>query len=288
MRLHYNSCMPGKVRVSGKSLWGLLVATIKKYAEDGCGTWAAALSYYSLLSIFPLLLFLIYLGSDVLAAESTRARLNLLLNESLPVGVDNISRVLTQTIELRESIGLIGAVGLLWSASAVFAVLESALNHIWGGRSRPFWGRRLVASASILALSLFFMASVMLGSTASLVLSTLSLPALDKWGSGLLTFLLLVLLTYLLYRTFPSRHVPPVPALAGAIFVSLTLVVARAFFDVYLSSAFTNYGAVYGSLAWIISLALWTYVVSVLFLLGAEFGAALARSGLLDLGEEAA
>lgn len=278
--LHYNSSMQNGITVLGKRIWSLLVDTFKKYLEDGCGTWAAALAYYSLISIFPLLLFLIYLGSDVLAAGSTRDRLNFLLSESLPVGVDNISRVLNQTLELRGSIGLIGAAGLLWSGSVVFAVLESALNKIWGGRSRPFWGRRLLASASILALSLFFMTLVMLGSTVSLVLSTFSLPLLDRLG-GLLTFLFLVLISYLLYRTFPSRRVPRLPALAGAAFASLLLVAARSLFDDYLSSAFTNYGAVYGSLAWIISLALWTYVVSTLFLLGAEFGATLNKSELL-------
>ena len=273
--------MQEKITDLGKRIWLLLVDTQKKYSEDGCGTWAAALAYYSLVSIFPLLLFLIYMGSNVLADSPTRERLDFLLRESLPVGVEDLGQVLTQTLELRGSIGLISAIGLLWTASVVFAVLEAALNKIWGGRSRPFWGRRLLASASILGLSLFFLASVMFGTTASLVLSTFSLPGLDRLG-GLLTFLLLVLIAYTLYRTFPSKHVPRLPALAGAIFASLLMAAARSLFDVYLSSAFANYGSVYGSLAWIISLALWIYVISVLFLLGAEFGATLAKSQLLD------
>lgn len=256
------------------SAWQILKDTLRAYGEDRCSLWAAALAYYGLISIFPLILFLIFLGSEVFVAGNMREILNRFLAETLPIEVTNIIRIVNQTLESRGSIGLIGALGLLWSASAVFSILEAALNRIWNGRARPFWGRRLLASATILVLSLAFVATITLSPIISLLFTTLSLPGAEPLA-GVLNLFMIVLTAYLLFRTFPNRRVPRLPALAGALFTTFLLVLARFLIEAYLDSAFTNYGAVYGSLAWVIYLALWAYIVGTLFLLGAEFGVTL-------------
>ncbi|MQC26086.1 MAG: YihY/virulence factor BrkB family protein [Chloroflexi bacterium] len=276
-----------KLRNQPELAWTILKDTFDSYNEHRCGLWAAALAYYGLFSIFPLLLFLIFLGSQLLATGGYNAFLNRLLAESLPIEVANLRSIMDQALESRGSIGLIGAVGLLWSATAVFTVLESALNRIWGSDSRPFWGRRLLASAPILILSVAFLATLALGPVISLLLEAAPLPGVERL-SGLAGFAIIVLTAYLLYRVFPNRSVPALPALGGALFASLLLVLARSIIDIYLHSAFTNYGAVYGSLSWILYLALWTFVVGTLFLLGGEFGAALERSPLFKRRKDSA
>jgi membrane protein len=278
--------MPTNLRKTLRRIWNLISETVAAYTADGCSLWAAALAYYGLFSIFPLLLFLIFLGSATVAASDTSLLLDQLLANSFPVETENLTRIVNQALASRGSIGLLGGIGLLWSASAVFTVLEAALNKIWGGASRPFWGRRLLASASILILSIAFVASLTVGPFVSLLASAAPLSGVKRF-SGLLTFGLLVLTSYLLYLAFPNRRVPRLPALAGALFSSLLLVLARYFIDIYLHSAFTNYGAVYGSLSWILYLALWTYIVGTLFLFGAEFGAALARHNVFEPGAAA-
>jgi membrane protein len=255
----------------------LLSETVDHYTENGCSLWAAALAYYGLFSIFPLLLFLIFLGSQIFTTGNISMLLDRLLTESLPIDIENVTRIMDQALTSRGSIGLLGGLGLLWSASAVFAVLEGALNTIWKGKARPFWGRRLLASVSILILSLAFVATLTVGPLISLLGSAAPFSGIQSF-SGLLNFALIVLTSFLLYRTFPNRRVPQLPALAGALFSSLLLVLARYLIDIYLESAFINYGAVYGSLSWILYLALWTYIVGTLFLFGAEFGATLARN----------
>jgi membrane protein len=260
-----------------RTVASLFSETVDNYTENGCSLWAAALAYYGLFSIFPLLLFLIYLGSQIFTTGNISMLLDRLLTESLPIDIENVTRIMDQALTSRGSIGLLGGLGLLWSASAVFAVLEGALNTIWKGKARPFWGRRLLASVSILILSLAFVATLTVGPLISLLGSAAPFSGIQSF-SGLLNFALIVLTSFLLYRTFPNRRVPQLPALAGALFSSLLLVLARYLIDIYLESAFINYGAVYGSLSWILYLALWTYIVGTLFLFGAEFGATLARN----------
>ncbi len=254
--------------------WKVLKHTFNAYDEDQCSIWAASLAYYGLFSIFPLILFLLFLGSQVITSGDVKAVLDQVLTEYLPVDVNNFNRVVTQALEVRGSIGVIGGIGLLWSASSVLSVLEAALNKIWESESRPFWSRRLIATAFILILSMAFIANLTIGPIISLVSSAIPFSGIDRLGS-FLNFALLVLTSYSLYRFFPNRRVPNIPAAAGALFTSLLLVLARFLVDIFLQSAFANYGAIYGSLSWILYLAFWTFLVATLFLLGAEFGSTL-------------
>lgn len=237
---------------------------------------AAALAFHSFFSIFPLLLFLIYLGSEVLATGGTYELLTSGLVDFLPTGGDTITEIISTTIQLRGSIGLIGIVGLLWSASSIFTVLETALNRIWGAKPRGFWRKRLIATVSILVLSLSFVASVTLGQFLPRLLSLIQLPGL-QWFGSLLAFGLLVVVVFVFYSAFPNRKIARRPAFVAGLTAAASLVAARFIFDIFLNSTFANYGSVYGSLAWIVSLALWTYVVATLFLLGAEFGSILDK-----------
>lgn len=268
-----------------RHIWDFVVATADNYVEHRVAVWAAALAYYGLFSIFPLLLFLIYLGSEVLASPGARDTLHEFMVQAIPAGVDDLTAIVNQTLELRGPIGLIGAIGLIWSASAVFAALEGALNRIWGGRPRPFWGRRLLASASILLLSVAFILLLTASQFVPLLVGYLPLVGGEQL-SGLMILVGLVAVLYMVHRSFPNRKVGRWPALVAALFSGLALTLARNAFDTFLNSAFVNYGAVYGSLAWIVSLGIWTYIAGTLFLLGAEIGHTLDERGAFDALEE--
>ncbi len=237
----------------------------------------AALAFFSFISIFPLLLFFVYLGGDLLASSYAYGYLTSGLIQILPTGVDIITDIVSTTKELRGPIGLIGIVGLLWSASSVFTVLETALNRIWKAQPRGFWRKRVMATASILVLSLFFIASVTVGQFLPRLLTLIPLPGL-QWFGNLLVFAVLMFALYVFYRVFPNRKVPLKPALIAGFAAAAAITGARFLFDLFINSTFANYGSVYGSLAWMISLALWSYVVATIFLVGAEFGSVLEES----------
>jgi membrane protein len=268
--------MPAIIVENFQKAGRLIVETNQKYAQDNCAMLAAALAFHSFFSIFPLLLFLIYVGSQVLDPAGVYELLSSGLVQFLPTGGDSLSEIISTTLDLSGSIGLVGIIGLLWNASSVFAVLETALNRIWGARPRGYFRGRLMATGSILVLSLFFIASVTLGQFLPRLLGLIRLPGLQSLSS-LVSFLVVVLVLSVFYTTFPNRRVPRRLAFFGGIAAGLSIFVARFVFDLFINSTFVNYGAVYGSLAWIVSLALWTFVVATLFLMGAELGSVLEK-----------
>lgn len=259
----------------------LVLETNKKYNQDSLATLAAALAYHSFFSIFPFLLFIIYFGAHILSAPQVYDLLTTSLVQVLPAGSDTIFNIVTATMDLRGSIGLVGLIGLIWSSSSVFTVLETALNRIWQSPPRPYLRKRLMATTSILVLIMVFLMVVTLGQLLPRLLGLIQRPSL-AWLSGLLTFVVLSIGITIFYTTFPSRRISRRAALLGGVFATVALLLARFIFDLLLNSTFVNYGAVYGSLALFVSLALWAYVVGTLFLIGAELGSVIEREYFPD------
>lgn len=268
--------MPSPLLEAFKSLNRLLIDTNSKYNRDNCPTLAAALAFHSFFSIFPLLLFFIYIGTFVLDAAGVYELLSSGLMQFLPTGGDTISEIIAATLDLRGSIGLVGGLGLLWSSTSVFTVLETALNRIWGSQPRGYWRKRLVATASILIMSIAFLSFVTLGQFLPRILALIQRPGL-QWLSTVGSFLLLVMVITIFYTQFPNRKIPRMPATIAGLAAAAAILAARVIFDIFINSAFASYGAVYGSLAWFVSLALWAFVVATLFLLGAELGSVLEQ-----------
>jgi membrane protein len=237
---------------------------------------SAALAYYGLLSLFPLLLFLVFLGSQFLETEEARVALYESLNEFLPAASDTVRLVVDQTIEARGSIGLIAGIGLLWTSSTLFNQLTTSLNITWGATPRPFWRRRLVALISVLTIAILFILSIVLSALAAI-------PELGE-GTGIWQWLnfsvglgLTILLFWLLYYAIPNISVSVKASLGASILSAISWQAAKSIFAWYLASGFNNYGTVYGSLASVIALVLWVYISALILFLGAEFGASLQR-----------
>jgi membrane protein len=252
-----------------------ILGILRNYTEHECAVRSASLAYYGLFSVFPLILFLFYLGSQFLSVEETRETLNAHLEQLLPGNVAIFQAVIGQAINVRRSVGIISGIGLIWTASAVFSVLELGLNVVWESVPRPFVRRRLLGAAVVVLLSVLFLISVMLGPLLEFVLRNLGWD--QAWVGPVVSFWAIALTCFLLFRYFPSRAIPWRPALAGAVLAGFLIEAAKHIFSYSLGLAMTNYGYIYGSLAWVIALVFWTYLVGLLFFLGAEFGAALER-----------
>ena len=237
---------------------------------------AAALAFHALLSLFPLLLFLIFLGSRVLASSTARQGLDYYVDQALPAVREPIERMVEQTLEAQGSIGLIGLVALLWSASGVFTVLEAALNAIWGGVSRAFWKRRLLGAIAALGVSLLFIGTVALSALPDSVLPQPG-TAFERGLVHAVELALAVILSWLLYRLLPNCPVSWRASLVSALLAGLLWKITRTIFSGILAFALASYGLIYGSLAWLVALALLAYLSGLILFLGAEFGATLQR-----------
>jgi membrane protein len=249
---------------------------IEQTAVNEIAIRSASIAYYGLFSLFPLLLFLVFLGSQFLESEEARVALNDTIAEFLPAASETVQQVVDQTIEARGSIGLIGGIGLLWSASTLFNQMTTSLNVIWGASPRPFWRRRLVALISVLTIATLFILSIALSALAAIQWPGQG-TVIWQWLNFSVGLGITILLFWLLYHGIPNISVNRKASLGGAILSALLWQAAKSVFAWYLASGLNNYGAVYGSLASVIALILWVYISALILFLGAEFGASLQR-----------
>jgi len=248
---------------------------------------AAALSYYTLFSLFPLMLFLVYVGSQFFPSEESRRVLAEYLQNFFPYGADNLARILDQTWEARGSIGLLSGVGLWWGASSIFSILETSLSKIWESSPRGFWRRRLLGAFSVLALVVTFLASFFIGPMTSAILEN---SGDGRWLVGyLMELVTLTMVMMLIYRIYPNEHVRWSAAFTGAFSAGILVMVAKFSFRLYTQIVVARSGLLYGSLTWVLTLMLWVYLVGALILFGAEFAAAFQkRQEILEANIEAA
>lgn len=249
---------------------------IKRAGEDEIAVRSAALAYYGILSLFPLLLFLVFLGSQFLESADARSALNETLAEIIPAASDIVSQAVDQSVAARGSIGLVAGIGLLWSASTLFNALTVSLNVIWDAKPRPFWKRRAIAAVSVLTIGLLFILSVTFSALAAIPLTGTETGLLGYLNFSV-ALIASVALFWLIYHRIPNKKVNARGTLAGAILAAMLWQFAKSAFTVYIASGIANYGAIYGSLASVIALFLWAYISALILFLGAEFGAALQR-----------
>lgn len=251
-------------------------SAVNRAGEDEIAVRSAALAYYGILSLFPLLLFLVFFGSQFLESADARSALNDALDGLIPAASEIVRQAVDQSVAARGSIGLIAGIGLLWSASTLFNALTTSLNVIWDASPRPFWRRRAIAALSVLTIGLLFLLSITFSALAAVPIPG-QLTGLLGWINFSVGLVASVLLFWLVYHGVPNKTVNPRGTLSGAILAAILWQIAKSVFALYISSGITNYGAIYGSLASVIALILWAYISALILFLGAEFGAALQR-----------
>ncbi len=265
-----------RVKALNREVYRVARETIYGFGKHECATRAAGLAYRGLLSIFPLMLFLMYLGSKFLTSETTSEVLYSNLEQMLPAAVGLVSQTVDQTLDARGPIGLISGIGLIWSASSLFNALFASLDIIFLEKARSGWRRGLLAATSVIGLGLLFVVSIVLSALSAIHLPEGSTLAY-RWLNRGLGILVTILICMLLFRWLPSRNVDKRAALAGSALTGVLWEIAKVAFAWYIASGFTNLGLVYGSLASIVGLMLWAFLTGEIIFIGAEFGAALER-----------
>jgi membrane protein len=260
---------------------GVCERTYKGFLEHQGSANAAAIAYYTLFSLFPLTLLLISLGSLFLNSEQAQEAALAVVAVYMPAAVDFVRNNIERVLELRGTVGVISVLAFVWSASGVFGGLSRAINRTWDvERPRPVWAERALALGMVLLVALLFFLSLFSTAAFELVarLSALILgePAWINVSTRVLPYVFSFLLFAFLYRVLPYARVTWAEVLPGAVLASFAWEVAKHGFTFYLTG-FASYSLVYGSVAAVIALLLWSYISSVIILLGAEFTAQYAR-----------
>jgi membrane protein len=275
-------------RVRGKEhdMFGTAWRTLKTVAVGFFGNkpfqLAAALSYYTLLSMAPLLLLLTGLAGLVFGEAAARARL--LQYVDAMVGsqeADVVRALMTQAGNHHAGVvsTLTGTVVLVVGATTVFAHLQTALNQIWNVRAAPagnmVWrllGSRLLALAIVLGMAFVLLASMALSVALSGAQDSLShlFPGSDiaiRVVGGLVSFGILVGLIALLFKYVPDAEIAWHEVLAGALITAALLTAGKFVLGVYLARLRYSSAGAAGSL---ILIVVWVYYSALILFLGAQ------------------
>jgi membrane protein len=268
----------------GASAWQ---AFLNFYHSDDL-TYAASMAYYSLLSLFPLLMLtLAVLGWATGDLESRNAVLDFLLRY-FPSRFDFITRQLDALRTGGLNVGVAGSIGLVWGGLAIFGMITTAINYAWGVEKTPnFWQHKLT-SAIMLLIAGFILLTALLLVSASKIASSMWLGGLLVHAPGLAfltsfavryaTTLLFIGVVVLLYRYVPNEaSVSFADVWLGAVLTGLLWRVTLEGFSWYLEGRVGQLTRINGSIAIVVMFLVWVYVQAVIFLYGVEFTAVYAR-----------
>jgi len=265
--------------------------TVTGFTADRCGIAAAGITYFALVSIFPLALVALSVTGFVVNSEADQARLIDAIMERLPLdeggGREDLTGVITSIVAARGTLGFFGIAGALYTGSALFTSVRVALNSVFHGeKPRPavlgklidigmvllFGGLLTVSTGASFALGFF-------GRFAEDVVGQEAAPAIEALTTaGYFTIppLLSFGLFLLLYARIPAAAVRWKYAVPGAALAAVLFELLKGGFGLYAAN-FGNYDATYGSLGFVILLLAFIYFANQVMLLGAEAARATAE-----------
>ncbi|HWP33296.1 MAG TPA: YihY/virulence factor BrkB family protein [Solirubrobacterales bacterium] len=281
--------------------WATLRRTIAEFRDDNLSDWAAALTYYGLLSPFPALIALDSLVGLVGDPQETTETLTEIVTS---VGPESAAQTFSGPIESitenRSAAGFALVFSLLvalWSASAYVGAFIRASNVIYEvPEGRPFWKLRplqlLVTLVMILLVAMVALGLVLTGPVVEAVADPigLSATAVDVWNVAKWPALVAVVITMIaiLYYASPNarlrgfRWVTP-----GSLVAVVVWAIASAAFAFYVAN-FGSYDKTYGTLAGLVALLVWFWITNLAILLGHQLNAERERSRELEEGRPGA
>ncbi len=265
----------------------LIIRTIQELGRNDATQLSAGIAYYSLLSLFPLLLGLIAILGTILPSETVQREIFEFLEANIPIAVDLVQHNITNVIQFRSRLGIISIGGLFWTGSLMFGAISRAINRAWNiHHDRPFYIRKLRDIGMAIGISILFLVSQ--GSTAvfsimhSLNLPSFPFPSIDpnaNTASRLLAFFIILIIFLLLYKFIPNTKTYWRYVWTGALLAAILFEASRNLFSFYLNN-FAHYEMIYGSLASIIALLIWIFLSALILVFGAALSAEYTRMRL--------
>lgn len=272
---------------------------LSKFGTDGCTDLAAALTYYGVLSLFPAILALVSIvGLVGQKEETTKVMLDLIGQ----LGGTEVSKAVAEPVKALAGSSAAGwtfALGLitaLWSASGYVGAFSRAMNRVYGtDEGRPVWKLRptllLVTLGAVLLVAAIALMLVISGPLARVIGNALGVgdAAVIVWNSAKwpVVAILAILLIAVLYYFTPNVRQPKFRWISiGASVALIAMVLASVGFFFYVAN-FSKYNKTYGSIAGVIVLLLWIWILNLMLLLGAQVDAELERGRQLQAGIKA-
>jgi membrane protein len=276
-----------------RSLVPVLKQTVKGFSEDDCPTMAAALSYYTVFSLPPLLLLLLTLLGAVLDPQDIQGTLESQMREIMgPAGAGQVRTILANADRPGGGATLpavLSVIALLIGATGVFGQLQAALNKAWGVAPDPSKGgvknmllKRMFGVGMVLGLSFILLVSLVVSAVLSAFgdqlgrflpegLSAPLLEAINFAGS----LAIIALLFGAIFKVMPDARIAWSDVGVGALVTAVLFVAGKFVLGLYLGRS--NPGEAFGAAGALAVMLVWIYYSSMIVLLGAEFTQAWAE-----------
>ncbi len=279
------------------STFATLKRTLTEFSEDNMTIWAAALTYFGLLSLFPALIAMVSIVGLVGDPQATTKTLTDIVGSLGPsTAADTFAGPIEQITSNRSSAGILLIVGIataLWSASGYVGAFTKAANVIYETpEGRPFWKLKplqiLITLVMILLLAAVLLAVVLTGPVVDAVAGPLGIgsTAVTIWNIAKWPVMLVVVIFMfaVLFHASPNVKLPGFKwVTVGAVVAIVVWIVASALFAFYVAN-FGSYNKTYGTLGGVVGLLVWMWITNIALLLGMELNAERERSREIEAG----
>lgn len=267
--------------VRNRSPWRRMIShAVHQFHENDLFTSAAAMSYFGLMTLFPALLLLLALSNRITAGSQMIQH----IVDIYPGSSKFLHETIKSLANVSTGVMITCGVIVLWAGSWVFAVVERALNRVWGTTHRTFLHGRMLTLAMIGGVGLLLIASV-LGTSVLVYLQEIAgrmsprqlehYRLLASVGSlfwqivfALVSLLVTFTMFLIVYRFMPNAYVALGSCVPGALIGSLLWEAAKYVFAWALN--YFNYEQIYGSVGAVVAVLTWGYVSSLVLLFGAQ------------------
>jgi membrane protein len=254
-----------------------MLMLIKKIGRDDISNLAAGISFFFLLSLFPLVLGLLAILGLFLPSQTVQQQIVSFFATNFPGSLSVLQNNIPDIIRLRSVLGMVGVIGLLWSATGVFSAAANGVNRAWDIQYRhPFYIKKPLEIVMVLGCMILVLLSLATSTFLSLLGNLHITGVVAGVGTGLLGFFFSLIIFLLLHKFMPVVIVSWQYIWPGALLSAVFFEAAKTIFVYYLNH-FSSYDRIYGSVASVIALLVWVYYSAYIFLLGAEFSALLFR-----------
>jgi len=261
----------------------LFSTTFKEWNEDKAVRLAAALAYYMVFSIAPMLIIALAIAGQFFDQNAVRNQLMLQISGLVgQEGADLLKTMLENASRPADSFiaSVLGVAFLLWGASSVFGQLQDALNTIWEVTPKPgrgIWNTiqtRFLSFTMVVGVGFLLLVSLVISTLLSILQNSLAgtnqaIQFLLPFGDNLVSLVVITLIFALIFKYVPDIKIDWRDVWVGALATALLFTLGKFAIGVYLghSTVISTYGAA-GSLVIIL---LWVYYSSQILLFGAEF-----------------
>lgn len=273
-----------KLRNRFKNVKILLSGTMIAFIEDNALKLSAALSYYTIFSLPPLLIVIISISGVFFGADAVKGELygqiNGLVGNTAAFQIQEMIKNITLSTSSTFAT-VIGIIILLVGASGVFAEIQDSLNFIWGIQAKPkrglfkFIKNRLVSFSMIGTVGFLLMVGLIVNSLMDVLNHRLSsfFPKDSIYFFYILNlivvFLIIALLFTVIFKTLPDGKIAIKDCLIGASFTSFLFMIGKFAIGAYLSTS--EIATVYGAAGSVILILIWVYYSAIILYFGAEF-----------------